>query len=233
MQGRGTGPASLQTSVVVGSVLLLVFAGLVAVSAIAPRPSSTAAGLVLETGGVTIDQFSFQPPDVNSGSETSGSVTLSGGTAPYFLWFNDTPPGCSPSSTPVTISTTPYTFQCTPTSAGTYTVHLAVVDSSVPSSSASGMTGLTVMSNGNGNHNGSGNGSGSNNGGGGNTSLGSLIPSGFLEIGLIVALVVIGSVVAIAAGVIAMAVLVPRRLRQLNETLAKSGLPPKEPKPPG
>lgn len=214
------------------SVLLVVFAGAVVVSTTAPRPAPTASGVGLATGGLTIDQFSFQPPNVNSGSGTNGSLTLSGGTAPHYLWFNNTPPGCTPSSTPVTISTTPYTFQCHPSSEGTYTVHLAGVDSSVPSSTASGTTGLTVMSNGNGNHNGSGNGSGSNNGGDGNTSLGSLIPSGFLEVGLIVALVFIGSVVAIAAGVVAMAVLVPRRLRQLNETLAKSGLPPKEPKPP-
>jgi hypothetical protein len=44
--------------------------------------------------------------------------------------------------------------------------------------------------------------------------------------------VVLGCIVAIAVGVVALAVLVPRRLRQLNETLARTGLPPKEPKPP-
>jgi len=79
---------------------------------------------------------------------------------------------------------------------------------------------------------GNGNGNNSNNGGNGNTSLSSLLPGGFLEIGIILVLVFMGAVVAIAAGVVTMAVLVPRRLRQLNETLAKSGLPPKEPKPP-
>ncbi|MGP8072677.1 MAG: hypothetical protein ACLPZM_06065 [Thermoplasmata archaeon] len=53
-----------------------------------------------------------------------------------------------------------------------------------------------------------------------------------MEIGIILVLVFMGTMVAIAAGVVAIAVLVPRRLRQLNETLAKTGLPPKEPKPP-
>jgi hypothetical protein len=84
------------------------------------------------------------------------------------------------------------------------------------------------VANGNG---GNGNGSG-NNSNSGNNSLGSLIPSGFLTIGLILVLVYMGAIIAIAVGVVALAVLVPRRLRQLSETLANAGLPPKESKPP-
>jgi hypothetical protein len=84
------------------------------------------------------------------------------------------------------------------------------------------------VTNGNG---GNGNGSG-NNSNSGNNSLGSLIPSGFLTVGLILVLVFMGAIIATAVGMVALAVRVPRRLRQLSETLGNSGLPPKEPKPP-
>jgi len=44
--------------------------------------------------------------------------------------------------------------------------------------------------------------------------------------------VFIGAIVALAAGVIVMAVLLSRRLRQLNETMSRSNPPPSEEKPP-
>jgi hypothetical protein len=110
---------------------------------------------------------------------------------------------------------------------GSYFVNLDVVDSSVPATKASQPASLNVATSNS--ENGNGNGNNSSNG---NNSLGSLIPSGFLAIALIIVLALIGAIIAIAAGVVALAVLVPRRLRQLNETLAKCGLPPQEPKPP-
>jgi len=206
----------------------MLLATLAAVSGDASRVSLPSSGLDLASTPVTITQFSLQPSSVNMGAQVNGTVGLSGGTAPYYLWFNNTPPGCAPPNNPEPTSSTTFTFQCNPSSTGSYLVHLDVVDSSVPVSKASQSASMNVRSSGNGN----GNGNNSNNGGNGNTSLSSLLPGGFLEIGIILVLVFMGAVVAIAAGVVAIAVLVPRRLRQLNETLAKSGLPPKEPKPP-
>jgi len=206
--------------------LMVLVVTLTVLSGGATRVSLPSAGLGPASPQVTITQFSFQPMTVNSGSQVTGTVGLSGGTPPYYLWFNNTPPGCSPSNSPISTSSMTYTFQCNPSSSGSYSVHLDVVDSSVPPSKATEQGGLDVNSGSN------GNGNGSNNGGGGNNSLGSLIPSGFLTIGIILVVALMGAIIAIAAGVVALAVLVPRRLRQLNETLAKSGLPPKDPKPP-
>ncbi|MGA8303872.1 MAG: hypothetical protein WA691_10265 [Thermoplasmata archaeon] len=211
----------------IAATLLILLATLAAYSAGAPRVSGPSGGLELASGSVTISQFSFQPSNANPGTQVTGTVGLSGGTAPYYLWFNNTPPDCSPSNNPVMSSSTTFTFQCTPTSTGSYSIQLEVVDSSTPATKASQTATLNVESGSNGS--GNGNGNNSNNG---NNSLSSLIPSGFLTIGLILVIVFMGAIIAIAAGVVALAVLVPRRLRQLNESLAKGGLPPKESKPP-
>ncbi len=227
MQRDHTGRTFRRGGVFVVAVLLILLATLVAVSGSAPRLPSPSSGLGLATTPVSITQFSLSPSTVTQNTQVSGMVSLSGGTPPYFLWFNNTPPGCSPQSNPVNSPSATYSFQCNPTSTGSYNIHLDVTDSSVPVSKASSGASLNVQSSGNGNGNGNGNNSNS-----GNNSLSSLFPSSFLEIGIILVLVFMGTMVAIAAGVVAIAVLVPRRLRQLNETLAKTGLPPKEPKPP-
>jgi hypothetical protein len=210
----------------VSAAVLMLLAALAVFSSGTPALSAPSGELHLASGSVTITQFSFQPSSANPGSQVTGTVDLSGGTAPYYLWFNNTPPGCSPSPNPEMSSSTMYTFQCNPSSTGSYLVHLDVVDSSTPVSRASQSASLNVANGNNGNGNGDGNGNNSNSG---NNSLGSLIPSGFLTIGLILVLVFMGALIAIAVGVVALAVLVPRRLRQLNETLAKSGMPPKPP----
>jgi hypothetical protein len=224
MQGRQLGHFSRGKPLVVVAIgSLVVLAALMGLWASVPRSGASESGLTYASSAVSISQFSFNPSNVNQGSQVSGAVDLLGGTPPYYLWFNDTPPGCSPSSNPVSINSPSYSFQCNPSSTGSYQVHLDVVDSSVPATKASQFASLNVNSNNNGNNN-------SNNGG--NTSLSSLLPGGFLTFGIILLVVFLGAVVAIAAGVVALAILVPKRLRQLNETLAKSGLPPKEPKPP-
>jgi len=129
----------------------------------------------------------------------------------------------------MSITSPQYSFSCNPTNQGGYSMHLDVVDSSLPASRTSLTADVTVVSNSNGNGNGNGNSNNNNNGSGG----GSLaIPSGLEQIALIVALVFLGTMIAIAAGTIATAVVVSRRLRQINETLAKMNLNPKEPKPP-
>lgn len=199
-------------------------AGPVRGGSIAPATISVAPPPPLSVTG-----FTFQPGTISLGSQSNGSVLLNGGTAPYYLWFNTTPPGCAPPSVPVTSPSTQFTFLCHPSSSGSYSISLAVLDSSSPRQTASATGFLTVNSNGGTGGNGNNGGSGNNNGNGSN---GFSLPSGLLQVGLIVAIVFLASMVALAAGMIATAAMLSRRLRQLNETMAKANLPPKEPKSP-
>ena len=86
---------------------------------------------------LTITNFGFKPSTVDQGSSTQGNVSLSGGTSNYYLWFNNTPAGCSPSSEPMIVSSPGLQFSCRPTATGTYTIHLDVLDSSAPVSKVS------------------------------------------------------------------------------------------------
>jgi hypothetical protein len=182
------------------------------------------------TSPVSINSFSFNPSTLSSGTQTSLSATISGGTTPYYLWFNNTPSGCSPMSVPEMVSSGNVQFNCNPTSTGSYMVQLAVLDSSTPRSHANANASLSVTSNSGNNNNGNNN-SGSNSGNSkGNGSLS--LPSGLLQLGIIFGAVFLVSMLLIAAGTIATAVLVSRRLRQINETLAKANAPSKDPKPP-
>jgi hypothetical protein len=106
-------------------------------------------------------------------------------------------------------------WQCTPNAAGTYNVHLDAVDSAGYKGSASAT--LTVQSSGGG---GSPNGSASNPLAG----LDTVLPTVF-----IFAFVFLGAIVALAAGVITMAVLLSRRLRQLTEAMKGDRSGPKSP----
>ncbi|MCI4346675.1 MAG: hypothetical protein L3K07_08010 [Thermoplasmata archaeon] len=218
---------------VVGTLLPLAFlalAGGLGVPQTVAHPGLRMSGeLRTAASPVQVTGFFFSPSTLSAGTQGSGQVNLSGGTQPYYLWFNNTPPGCAPSSTPVTITTPSLQFNCNPSSAGSYHVHLDVLDSSVPRTHANQSTQLTVTSNG-GNNN--GNGSGNNNGGNskGNGSLS--LPAGLLQLALIFGAVFLVSMLLIAAGTIATAVVLSRRLRQINETLAKSNAAPKDAKPP-
>jgi hypothetical protein len=156
------------------------------------------------------------------------NVTFSGGTPGFFLWFNNTPAGCSPPGNPQTSPSNYYQINCHPSSSGTFTAHLDVVDSASPPSRASATATLSVTSNGN-NNNGNGS-NNNNNGGGGNGSFS--FPSGLFTIALFGGIAFLGALVAIAAGTIATAVMVSRRLRAVNETLQKLIPPPQKPGPP-
>jgi hypothetical protein len=214
-------------AVALGIVLLLVVGGggLRAGRALAhPDAAPVSAGLTTSAGPLTIQSFQFSPNSISSGSSTQGTVQLSGGTTPYSAWMNNSPNGCQPSSVPVVTSNLTTTFSCHPSSTGTFSVHLDVLDSSRPVNRASQTAMLTVSGNGGGN--------GSGNGKGGNGS--SIFPSGLLTVVTLLAVVFLATIIAIAAGTIATAVAVSRGLRRINETLAKQ-LPktPESPKPPG
>ena len=224
LRGRGAVPIALA----IATMVLVSFAG----AAIAQRGSTSAPISVAGAASSPISnaKFFFDPSTVNEGSQTNGNVSFSGGTPGYSLWFNQTPPGCSPPSNPMTTPSPAFTFVCQPTSTGTYTVHLDILDSATPVDKASVQATLNVVQGNNGNGNGNGNNSNNNNNGGGNGSLS--LPGGLLQLAVIAGLVFFAALFLIAGGMIAAAVLLSRRLRQVNETLTKLLPPPKGPTPP-
>jgi len=145
-------------------------------------------------------------------------VTFTGGTVPFRVWLNGTPPGCDPGTQPFVTSTYSNSWNCTPTTSGTYDVHLDAYDNTGTKQQA--VATLTVQSGGGGNGNGNGNGSGTNPLAG----LDTVLPTLF-----IFAYVFLGALVALAAGVVAMAVLLSRRLRQLTEAMKGDRHGPKSP----
>ena len=230
MGARSMGrPGSRSTVLVTLAVAMVMLTPLLGITETAPRTSPSASGLAVAAGSPIGNlQFSFQPSTASEGSQVTVNVTFTGGTPDFLLWFNNTPPGCSPPSNPQTSPSDGFVINCRPTSSGTYTAHLDVLDSATPRNSASGSATLTVTSN---NNNNNGNGSNNNNNGsGGNGSFS--LPGGLLQIALFGGIAFLGALVAIAAGTIATAVMVSRRLRQVNETLQKLVPPPEKPKPP-
>src|SRR2546428_12180155 len=149
--------------------------------------------------------FSWSPSTVNANAQTQGMVSFSGGAVPFKVWLNQTPPGCAPQQVPFVTSNYSESWQCTPTSSGTYNVHLDAVDNTGTKESATAT--LTVQS-------GGGGGSGSGNGTNPLAGLQDLLPIFFTF-----AIIFLGSLVALAVGVIGMALLVSRRLRQLTEAM--------------
>ena len=172
---------------------------------------------------VNIVNFHFSPNTISQGSSTQGSFTITGGTPPFHLWVNNSAPGCAPPASPFETNNTSMSFSCNPSGTGSFNVHLDVVDSSTPVGRASAQTQLTVNPSSSG-----GSGSSGNNTGNGS---GLNLPAGLFQVALLFGIVVLASIVAIAAGTIAIAISVSRRLRQINETLAKMQ-PPEVPKTP-
>ena len=159
--------------------------------------------------------FSWSPNTVNANSQTQGMVTFSGGATPFKVWLNQTPPGCAPQQVPFVTSNYTNSWQCTPTSSGTYDVHLDAVDNTGTRQSATAT--LIVQS-------GGGGGGGGGNGTNPLAGLQDLLPIFFTF-----AFIFLGSLVALAVGVIAMAMLVSRRLRQLTEAMKGGRDGPKSP----
>lgn len=178
-------------------------------------------GALPPPGSLQITSFSYSPGTSTVGSQVQGNIQVSGGTTPYHAWLNNTPPGCQPSMVPYVTSNASTTFGCRPSSAGTYNVHLDVLDSAAPPARASQTASLTVNSN-SGNGNGSGNGSGKSNGSGFS------LPAGLLPLLTTFVFVFLGAIVALAAGVIAVAVSISRGMRKLNATIAAQQKPTSE-----
>lgn len=179
-----------------------------------PAPAAPTGHLRSDAGGFSVS-LTFSPSSIAENSTATGSVSFASGTPPFVLWVNQSAPGCSPQSNPQTASAN-FQFSCSPTSPGTWNFNFEAVDSSTPAQHASGSAALTVRS------------SSSGGGGGGtgnNSSGGFQLPTGLLSTAILFGAVFLFAFVALAAGVVAMAILIPRRLRQLNETLGRQGTP--------
>ena len=151
--------------------------------------------------------LSFTPNPVAEFGTTTGSYSITGGTGPYTIWENNTPAGCNPQSNPMTTPDSSGTFTCSPTVTGTFDVHVDVQDSA--GNSGSTQVTLTVTS--------SSGGSGSGTNGTGGIDLSFL--QDLLPVVMITGILFLGSTVAIAVSAVALAILVPRRLKQLRKAI--------------
>ncbi len=198
-------------SMILGLMILLALAT-VAPARAAPALNQPAAPLNVS--------ISYSPSTVAVNTPTTLSYSITGGTGPYTIWQNNTPSGCNPPSIPLTTPDASGSNSCTPTVTGNFNVHVDVQDSLGDRGSAS--TYLSVTSSG-----GSG-GSGSGTGGNGTTGLDLSFLQNLLPVIMITGILFLGSVVAIAVSAVALAILVPRRLKQIRKAL--EGEPMKTPK---
>jgi hypothetical protein len=150
---------------------------------------------------LAITSISISPNPVNAGSQFSVNAQVSGGVPPYNYNWNSIPGGCPSVGNSAG-------WQCTLSSAGEYSVGLSVTDSGVNHTTASQSFNVT---NGNGNGNG-GNGNGKNSNGNGSNGFNLSSFGPFLLYGLIAGLVAFALLVALTIGVIAIAVILARRL---------------------
>jgi len=193
------------------AVGLWIVTGLLLVGALSPalvRPGAPTHVTVVPASApgapppLTINGLVVSPNPVTAGSQFTVNVQVSGGVTPYTYSWNSIPGGCP---MPGNQSSWP----CTLSSPAEYLVSVNVADSGGNHASAS--QSFNVTSN-NGNGGGGGNGkSGSSNGNNSNGfNLSSFGP--FLFYGLIVGVVAFGLLVALTVGVIAIAVILSRRL---------------------
>lgn len=210
---------TFRKSLVMACVSFLMIVVLVPPAMASPGPVRVAATL-----GVTLN---FSPNPVNVGSQTQIQISVSSGSPPYFLWLNGTIPGCSPPGQPIQQNQSSASYQCNPSSPGSFNVHLDVADNFGDHGSTSAT--LTVQSSGTG---GSGSGTGNTTGGIDLSFLQNLLP-----VVMITGILFLGSTVAIAVSAVALAILVPRRLKQLRKAIEGQPIrttdaPPTPPPPP-
>lgn len=188
--------------------------------ALAVAPSAFAAPSGPQSAATLPVSLNFSPNPVTVNSQTQIQISISGGSAPYYIWFNASIPGCTPPQQPIQQNTSQSSYPCNPTSPGNYPVSLGVADSAGNHGSA-GAT-LNVQSSG---------GTGGTGGTGGNGTGGFDLSflNNLLPIIMITGILFLGSTVAIAASAVALAILVPRRLKQIRKAL--EGQPMKAPKP--
>lgn len=214
----------------------IVMACISLVLALAIAPAALASSNPPQPAAPLSVSLSFSPNPVTVGSQTQIQVSVSGGSPPFYLWFNSSVPGCSPPQQPFQQTQYSSSYGCNATSPGSFPAHLDVADNAGDHGSASAT--LNVQSGG-GNTGGT-SGTGNNTGGIDLSFLQNLLP-----VVMITGILFLGSTVAIAVSAVALAILVPKRLKQIrkalegqplkqskNEAPATTPPPPKE-QPPG
>jgi len=230
MRGSADETGRRQGSVIAAALaVLLVVGSAFGILAVSIAPAQSRPTPVAAQAAFTVS-LSFSPNPVSAGTQTQISLDFTnGGSNPFTVWVNGSAPGCGPQQNPFTTNNFSNNFSCTPTSSGTYNVHVDAVDSSgFMASTASTLT-VNTGSGGCTSNCGGTNGSNSGNGSG---SGGFSLPEGLVTTLFTFALVFFAGLFALAAGVIAMAVLISRRLRQLTEAMKPREPAPPESKPP-
>jgi YVTN family beta-propeller protein len=82
--------------------------------------SATSSTTLNVNPALSVSSFSASPNPITTGSTTTFTATVSGGTAPYSYTYYGLPTGCASSSVSP--------LQCTPTQSGTFTVTIYVTD---------------------------------------------------------------------------------------------------------
>src|SRR2546422_9479099 len=130
MFGTADEAARRHRSVLVGllTVLLLVGSAFGILGSITP---TKAPSIRLAAEGTFTVSLSFSPNPVPAGTQTQISLSFtSGGSTPFTVWVNGSAPGCSPPTQPFTTPNYTNNFPCTPSSSGSYNVHIDAIDSS-------------------------------------------------------------------------------------------------------
>jgi len=207
-------------------IVLLVVGSAFGILGVSVAPARAPTTRLAAEGAFTVS-LSFSPNPVPAGTQTQISLSFtSGGSSPFTVWVNGSAPGCAPPTQPFTTPNYTNNFPCTPSSSGSYNVHVDAIDSSGYKTSTSNT--LTV-STGNGGCTSNCGGSGSGNGSG---SGGFAIPDSLVATMFMFVMIFFAGLFALAGGVIAMAVLISRRLRQLTEAMKPPEQAPPESKPP-
>src|SRR5437879_436970 len=167
-------------------------------------------------GAFTVS-LSFAPNPVPAGTQTQISLSFtSGGSSPFTVWVNGSAPGRAPPTQPFPTPTDTHHFPCTPSSSGSYNVHVDAIDSSGYKTATSNT--LTV-STGNGGCTSNCGGSGSGNGSG---SVGFAIPDSLVATMYMFVMIFFAGLLARAGGVIGLEVLISRRIRKRTEDMEHS-----------
>jgi len=203
-EDRGARPFRAWAGVIVVAVALIVggfsFVGAVTTSAARASPAPRVAMVPGANSPLAINSLNVNPNSVSESSPFTVDVQVSGGQTPYTYNWGPLPGGCpNPGNTA--------SWGCTISSAGEYSVGVNVGDSGGNHTSASRT--FNVTSNG-----GSGNGGGKSGNSNGNGSNGFNLSSfgPFLLYGLIAGIVGFALLVVLTVGVIAIAVILSRRL---------------------
>src|SRR5256885_4018581 len=119
-------------SIVLWAVLisLLLVASAFGILGVSVPPARAPTTRLAAEGTFTVS-LSFSPNPVPAGTQTQISLSFtSGGSSPFTVWVNGSAPGCAPPTQPFTTPNYTNNFPCTPSSSGSYNVHVDAIDSS-------------------------------------------------------------------------------------------------------